>query len=105
MNKLEAEYAAHLEDRRKAGEIAEYRFESVKILASRPKEGRDAWLTPDFAVWTLPDMELEYHDCKGFLEEDALQKLKAVSEKYPHRILIAKKRAKRDGGGWELTEV
>jgi hypothetical protein len=84
MNKGEAQYADHLEIRRRAGEIADYRYEAVKLrLADR------TYYTPDFMVM-LKDGTIEFHEVKatwstgkaGF-KEDARVKIKVAAEQFP----------------------
>lgn len=77
MNKTEAAYAQLLELRRHAGEIADWKFESLKFrLADR------TWYTPDFVVW-LRDGGIECVEVKGFVEDDAAVKFKVAQEMYP----------------------
>lgn len=95
MNKTEEAYAAHLALQLAAGEIAWFRFESVKL-----KLAEKTHLTIDFFVMTAAG-DLEAHEVKGFWEEDARVKVKVAAEMYPFRFL-AVQRAR--GGGWK-TEV
>lgn len=95
MNKTEEAYAAHLALKLAAGEIAWFRFESVKLkLAERTH------LTIDFFVMTAAG-DLEAHEVKGFWEEDARVKVKVAAEMYPFRFLAVQR---APGGGWK-TEV
>ena len=99
MNKTEAAYGAVLEQRKRIGEVAWYRFEGLKFrLADK------TFYTPDFAV-QLSDGSLEAHEVKGGVwEDDARVKIKVASEMYPIRFVAVRKQAKKDGGGWELEE-
>lgn len=100
MNGLEREYAnTVLEPRRIAGEILEWHFEAVKFKLA-PK----TFLTIDFMVM-LADNTIEFHDTKGFMEDDAAVKIKVAAEKYPFRFLLIFKRPKKEGGGWKIVEV
>jgi hypothetical protein len=103
MNGLESQYADLLDDRKANGEIERYIYEGVTLTIIDPQTALKARYTPDFAVY-LPNGELEFHETKGFLEGDALLKLKAASEKWPHRFVMVKKKLRRDGGGWEYRE-
>ena len=97
MNKTEAAYAAHLETRKAAGEIADYWFEPWKFrLADR------TYYTPDFVVM-MPDGTLEIHETKGHWEDDARVKWKvAGSIFYLFRfVAVSKGRA----GLWYVNEV
>lgn len=99
MNKLEAAYAAELELRRAAGDVLWFAYEGIKLrLADR------TFLTPDFIVVTKAH-EVEVHECKGFMEDDAAVKIKVAAEAFPFRFVLVKARAKRDGGGFEAQEV
>jgi hypothetical protein len=94
MNKLEAEYAEYLEARKKAGEILDYGFERITLkLAKRTS------YTPDFDV-LLPDGLLEFHETKGFWEEDARIKIKVAAQTFPFTFFGVQKKPKKDGGGW-----
>jgi len=95
MNKLEAAYGEHLERRRAAGEIAEWRYESTKL---RLADG--AWYTPDFRV-VLPNGEVEFHETKGFMREAARVRLRVAAEMHPFRFLLVK----RAGVEWSVVEV
>lgn len=98
MNKAEAEYAAMLETQRITGEIWGYFFERFTL-----KLADDTRYTPDFVV-VLRDGELRIDEVKGFMEEDAWVKFKVASELFPFSFRLAKKRAKRDGGGWVFND-
>lgn len=96
MNRTEAAYAAHLELLRAAGEIQWHRFEGVKLrLADK------TFLTVDFAVMAESG-QLEMHEVKGFMEEDANVKLKVAASMYPFVFKLVR-RAK--GGTWNITEI
>lgn len=87
MNRLESDYAAYLQSLKFSGLICDYAFESIKLrLADR------TFYTPDFAVITS-DLTLEFHEVKGFWEEDARVKIKVAAEQHPFRfIAIQRKR-------------
>lgn len=99
MNKSEAAYAAHLETRRQAGEVAGYWFEAVTF---RLADG--CRYTPDFLV-QLADGALECHEVKGaraIFRDDARVKIKVAAELMPHRFVAVYPRPKREGGGWDV---
>ena len=99
MNKTELAYSQELENRRLVGEVAWWRFEGIKLrLADK------TFFTGDFAVM-LRGGELEIHEIKGFMEEDANVKLKCAAEMYPFTFRLVRYKAKRDGGGWDVREV
>lgn len=93
MNKTEAAYAAHLELRKLAGEVAWYGFEAVKLrLADR------TFYTPDFMVM-LSDGLIEFHETKatwstgkaGF-KDDARVKVKVAAKQFPmFRFVVVNK--------------
>lgn len=87
MNQYERAYAALLEKRKLAGEIQEYHFERYKL-----RLGQACYYTPDFAV-VRADGVMEFHEVKGFWEEDARVKIKAAADQYPH-VFVAVTRPK-----------
>jgi hypothetical protein len=100
MNRLEASYAIHLDDRKCRGEIADWRYEKFKMqLAKRTS------ITIDFAVM-LADGTIEFHETKGFMEEDANVKLKVIAEDmWWFRFRLVRAIPKKDGGGFKVTEI
>jgi hypothetical protein len=99
MNRLESAYAQKLESDKAAGLVLWYRFEGVKLRLA------DAtFLSPDFFVMTSTG-ELQAHECKGFMQEDANVKLKVAAATYPFRFFLIKARAKKDGGGFSVQEI
>ena len=101
MNKTEAEYSEHLERRERAGEILGWWFEAITV-----KLAKDTRYTPDFVVM-LPDSRLEFHEIKGFMEGDAWVKMKVTAQQFAWLadMVVIKKRAKKDGGGWKIETV
>ena len=64
-----------------AGKILSYRFEPIKFrLAKR------TFYTPDYEVVT--PTHIEYHEVKGFWEDDARVKIKVVAELNPHFLFV-----------------
>jgi hypothetical protein len=98
MNKTEASYGAHLESRKRAGEIAWYRFEGIKFRLAE-----NTFYTPDFAV-LLTNGELECHEVKGHWQDDARVKVKVVADQYPLRFIAVTAQTKKAGGGWSVEE-
>jgi len=99
MNQLESDYAAHLEQRRLAGEIREWAYEPERLIL-----GRSCSLLPDFRVVTS-DGYIEVHETKGQLRDDAWAKLKIAADLHPYRFFLVRRRRKKDGGGWDIQEV
>ncbi len=98
MNRQEAEYAALLDADWKAGRIARFYFERVTL-----KLAADTRYTPDFMV-VMPDGVIRLDEVKGFMEEDAYAKFKIAADLFPFTFRLARKRAKKDGGGWDLKD-
>ena len=64
------------------------------------KLAHDCRYTSDFAVM-LASGEIELHECKGFMREDASVKLKLAAELFPFPILVVRKVA----GGWDVERI
>lgn len=98
MNQTEAAYGLHLEMRKRAGEIAWYKFEGIKLRLAD-----NTFYTPDFAVM-LVDGALELHEVKGHWLDDARAKIKIAADMYPMRFIAVTAEAKKRGGGWKIEE-
>jgi len=98
MNKTEAAYAATLDARRYAGEVAWFKFEGIKLRLAD-----NTFYTPDFAVM-LAGGALEMHEVKGFWHDDARAKIKIAADLYPMNFVAVKVKPKKNGGGWEIEE-
>lgn len=99
MNKLETAYRDYLVCQQLAGEVAWFAYEGIKLrLAGK------TFYTPDFFVM-LANGELELHETKGFMQDDAAVKLKVAAENFPFRVYLVKAIAKKVGGGWDITEI
>jgi len=94
MNKTEAAYAATLDQRRMAGEVAWFKFEGIKLRLAD-----NTFLTVDFAVM-LSDGTMEMHEVKGFMFDDANVKLKVAASMYPFVFKVIRK---GKGGTWSVT--
>lgn len=77
MNKTEAAYAQRLDLLKRAGEVRDWRFESITL-----RLGDDTRYTPDFLVvrWEGPP---ELHEVKGHWRDDARVKFRVAAEMYP----------------------
>lgn len=96
MNRTEARYAQHLSLRQKAGEIEWFAYEAIKLrLAAK------TFLTVDFFVM-LTGGELEAHELKGVMEDDAAVKLKVAAAMYPFRFLLIHS---MPAEGWDVREI
>lgn len=94
MNKLEAAYAARLESLKLAGEIADYRFECIKLRLAD-----NTFYAPDFIVLRA-DGVFEVHEVKGHWEDDARVKIKVAAGLYPFKFIAARKQK----GAWVFEE-
>ncbi len=96
MNKTETKYARVLDERRAAGEVAAWWYESVTLKLAPSTHYR-----PDFLVM-LADGSLEVHEVKGgFVQEDAWIKTKVAAAMFPFRFVVAQWRGRQ----WNLTEL
>lgn len=100
MNQTEAAYAEHLEARKLAGEILDYKFHPMNIRLAK-----NTFYEVDFLVLAA-DMGLEIHETKGGFTSDKGQlKIKLVGETMPwFRMLKVTKKLKREGGGWKVED-
>jgi hypothetical protein len=100
MNKLEQSYAQFLDARITLGEVLDWQYEKIKLRLAN-----NCFLTVDFAVM-LADGTIEFHECKGFMEDDAAVKLKvAADQHWWWNFVLVTARKKRDGGGFEITKM
>lgn len=85
MNKLETKYAAHLELRKTAGEIHEYRFEPMKLrLAPKTYFDIDFLVVQCYQGFGGDDVfDVELHEVKGHWEDDARVKMKVAAALFP----------------------
>lgn len=95
MNATEFEYYEVLGSRKFAGEIAWIKFEGLKLRLAD-----NTFYTPDFAVM-LTSGQMQCHEVKGHWQDDARAKIKIAADLYPFEFIAVRKRAKRDGGGFE----
>jgi hypothetical protein len=86
MNKTERSYANRLELLQRDGKVHQYWYESHKVkLADR------TWYSPDFMV-QFPDGTVEFHEVKGFWEDDARVKVKVAARLFPFTVRCFTKR-------------
>lgn len=97
MNRLEAAYAEHLEMRRLAGEILSWKFGVLKLRLAKA-----TFYDTDFLV-VLANGEVEVHETKGWMRDDAAVKLKVAAEMFPFRFILVQRKRKSDP--WSLKEV
>ena len=98
MNRLEKRYSVHLEYRRLQGEIAWWKFDSLKLRLAR-----DTFYETDFIVM-LVDGSLEVHEVKGHWEDDARVKVKVAASLFPFNFIGVQERSKGEGGGWKFEQ-
>jgi hypothetical protein len=94
MNKTEQAYADRLEILRRAGEVLSFRFEAIKLRLAK-----NTFYTPDFLVVT--PSQIEFHEVKGFWQDDARVKIKVAADQYPEFAFIAVQKSK---DGWKVEE-
>lgn len=95
MNKTEEAYAQLLELKKRAGSIVEYRYEPIKLrLADK------TFYSPDFMVQNST-LEIEFHEVKGFWEDDARVKIKVAAATFPLFRFVAIQFKK---GAWVYEE-
>lgn len=105
MTKTEARYRDELELRRLAGEILSHFFEVVTFTLAN-----DLRYTPDFMVVTA-DLVVEFHEVKPANykhianQANSRSKLLVSAEMFPFVFRRAVERLKKDGGGFEVSEV
>jgi hypothetical protein len=99
MNRMEKAYSEVIIQRQRIGEVEWWAYEGITL-----KLAPDTRYTPDFAVM-LADGSIEFHEVKGFMEDDAWVKLKVAAEKFPFRFVLVKALPKKAGGGFESKAV
>lgn len=103
MNRTEQAYALRLEAMKRNGMIDDYAFEAVTL-----KLAHDTRYTPDFIVWKRYPMadreggQVEFHECKGFMRDDARVKLKVAAKQTPWATFFLCRKTK---DSWTITEV
>lgn len=98
-NKTEQAYENFLTALQHAGSVLWFKFEGIKLRLAD-----NTFYTPDFAVM-LASGQMELHEVKGFMQEDANVKIKVAAEMYPFRFVIVRTKPKKEGGGWKFQEV
>lgn len=97
MNNTEGAYAHILELRRRAGDIADWKFEAVKLrLANK------TFYTPDFMVMGNEGY-IDLVEVKGFWRDDARVKIKVAARLYPIFRFVAV--YKRKGMQFDEEEI
>lgn len=102
MNKVEALYAAYLQERKDAGQIADFRYEAVTL-----KLADNTRYTPDFMVLGA-DYSVQFHEVKGRegngpggWMDDAKVKIKVAAHQFPWFVFVgACAVPKKRGGGF-----
>lgn len=99
MNKTETAYSEFLDNEKLAGRILRWDFEPEKL-----KLAAKTFYTPDFRI-IRPDKTIEFHECKGFWEDDARVKIKVAAVMHPYKFFSIKRQSKKQGGGWIATQI
>lgn len=96
MNKTEKEYLGYLEGKIIESSLLWCEFEGVKLRLAD-----NTFFTPDFFVMTA-EGELQAHEVKGYMMDDANVKIKCAAEKYPFRFFVVRKAKNKT---WDIKEV
>lgn len=99
MNKTEALYECKLKAQLFNGEILWYKFEGIKFRLAD-----NTFYNPDFAVM-FSDGTMEIHEVKGYMQDDAAVKIKVAADLYPFKFKLIYAQAKKNGGGWKITDI
>lgn len=91
MNQLETAYSQHLQQQVLGGTIQGWFFEAVKLNLAN---GQSCSYTPDFMV-IRADGVIEFHEVKGYWEEDARVKIKVAADKFPFVFVAVQKKHKQ----------
>ena len=97
MNSLERRYADHLRSLQLAGEIHSFAFERHNL-----KLADKTYYKPDFEVM-LPDGTIEFHEVKGFMQDDANVKIKVAAQQFPQYVFHLVQWDKWTG--WKITTL
>lgn len=95
MNKTEAAYASHLDLRRLDGDVLWWKFEGLKLRLAD-----STFYTCDFAVMRR-DGQMEMHEVKGYMADDANVKIKVAASLYPFQFYVVRK----SKVGWTMLPV
>lgn len=98
MNRTEKARAIELEALKRAGQIADWKFEGITL-----KLADDTRYTPDLFVLEN-DGQCRFEEIKGFMRDDALVKIKVAAALFPFRFVMYTLRPKKDGGGWIVRD-
>lgn len=100
MNKTEAAYAELLEQRKRIGQILDYKFHPMNVRLAA-----GTFYEVDFLVLGA-DLRLSIHEVKGgFTTDKGQMKIKLCAEALPwFEFLKVSKLTKKDGGGWKVEE-
>jgi hypothetical protein len=96
MNKTEQLYAAHLDALRTLGQVLWFRFEGLKLRLAD-----STFYDTDFTVMVASG-QIEIHEVKGFMTDDANVKLKVAASQYPFVFRLVRK---AKGSNWDIREV
>lgn len=97
-NDLEVAYGAFLDHQKAMGEVLEWYWQPMSLRLTFLEDGRGDFYRPDFLVVTST-REIQIHETKGFMQDDARTKLKVAAALYPFRFVLVQ----RKGGVWERT--
>jgi len=98
MNQKESRYAEQLALALQAGTILWWKWDCMNL-----KLAANTYYRTDFLVMTKA-CELQIHEVKGHLEDDAWVKLKAVAEMYPFELIVVREDKKKYNWTYEVVD-
>ena len=107
MNRTETLRAEELQLLKLAGEIQNWWFEPMSLRLSNPPEGQPARYTIDFMILMNDGLTI-MEDTKGSGpdNEASIVRIKCAAEQYPlWKFRLVKRKTKKQGGGWKITNV
>lgn len=90
MNRLERQYSEYLEEQRVIGAIALWVYSPMKLRLADL-----TYYSPDFMV-IAQNGEVEFHETKGFMRDDANVKIKVAAEQFPWFTFVLVTRKKKE---------
>lgn len=102
MNRLEADFAALLEARKREGAVLWYRYEPCSMRLT--DDGSRTRYNPDFMV-QFANGEIVCYEVKGYLDKsgDGWLKVKLAADQYPFRFILARRPRKAEP--WTEEEI
>jgi len=96
MNKLETRYSLHLDYQKELKLVDNWKYEAAKLRLAYK-----TFYTPDFMV-QLTNGQIEFHETKGFLRDDAAAKIKVAASIFP---MFRFKLVYGEEKGWKIIDI